>query len=85
MLEALHNIGLRLALGTFRTSPVAVEADESSLYSHREKLPLQYAIRLAHAQILLMKFHSHQNILIFIHKKSKSIKVRKMAKIRNGQ
>ena len=40
-----------LALGAFRTSPVAclyVEADEPSLYSRREKLSLQYAIyRLA--------------------------------------
>ena len=46
----LHNQGLRLALGAFRTSPVAslyVEADEPSLYSRREKLSLQYAIRLA--------------------------------------
>ena len=49
MLDALHNIGLRLALGAFRTSPVDVEADESSLYAHREKLSLQYAIRLAHS------------------------------------
>ena len=41
---------LRLALGAFRTSPAAslyVEADEPSLYSQREKLSLQYAIRLA--------------------------------------
>ena len=40
----------RLALGAFRTSPIAslyVEADEPSLYSRREKLSLQYAIRLA--------------------------------------
>ena len=37
-------------LGAFRTSPVAslyVEADEPSLYSRREKISLQYAIRLA--------------------------------------
>ena len=50
MLDPIHNQGLRLALGTFRTSPVAslyVEADEPSLYSRREKLSLQYAIRLA--------------------------------------
>ena len=50
MLDPLHNQGLRLALGAFRTFPVAslyVEADESSLYSQREKLSLQYAIRLA--------------------------------------
>ena len=49
-LKAIHNQGLRLALGAFRTSPVAslyVEADEPSLYSRREKLSLQYAIRLA--------------------------------------
>ena len=50
MLDPIHNQGLRLALGAFRTSPVAslyVEADEPSLYSRREKLSLQYAIRLA--------------------------------------
>ena len=49
MLDPIHNQGLRLALGAFRTSPVAslyVEADEPSLYSRREKLSLQYAIRL---------------------------------------
>ena len=49
-LNPIHNQGLRLALGAFRTSPVAslyVEADEPSLYSRREKLSLQYAIRLA--------------------------------------
>ena len=50
MLDSIHKQGLRLALGAFRTSPVAslyVEADEPSLYSRREKLSLQYAIRLA--------------------------------------
>ena len=50
MLDSIHNQGLRLALGAFRTSPVAslyVEADEASLYSRTEKLSLQYAIRLA--------------------------------------
>ena len=50
MLDPIHNQGLILALGAFRTSPVAslyVEADEPSLYSRREKLSLQYAIRLA--------------------------------------
>ena len=49
MLDPIHNQGLRLALGAFRTSPVAsfyVEADEPSLYSRREKLSLQYATRL---------------------------------------
>ena len=49
MLGHIHHQGLRLALGAFRTSPVAIlymEADEPSLYSRREKLSLQYAIRL---------------------------------------
>ena len=51
MLDPIHNQGLRLALGAFRIFPVAslfVEADELSLYTHREKkLSLQNAIRLA--------------------------------------
>ena len=50
MLDTVHNQGLRLASGAFRTSPVSsltVEADEPSLWLRREKLPLQYAIRLA--------------------------------------
>ena len=49
MLDPIHNQGLKLALGAFRTSPVAslyVEADEPSLYSRGEKLSLQYALRL---------------------------------------
>ena len=50
MLDTVHHQGLRLALGAFRTSPVEslyVEADEPSLFLRREKLALQYAIRLA--------------------------------------
>ena len=50
MLDPIHNQGLRLALGALGTSPLAslyVEADEPSLYSQREKISLQYAIRLA--------------------------------------
>ena len=50
MLDTVHNQGLRFALGSFRTSPVStlnVEADEPSLWLHRGKLSLQYAIRLA--------------------------------------
>ena len=50
MLDTVHNQGLRLALGAFRTSPVSSlnrEADEQSLWLRREKLSLQYAIRLA--------------------------------------
>ena len=50
MLDPLHHQGLRLALGAFRTSPVAslyVEEEEPSLPTRREKISLQYAIRLA--------------------------------------
>ena len=50
MFDPIHNQGLRLALGAFKTSPVVslyVEGDEPSLYLRREKLSLQYAIRLA--------------------------------------
>ena len=49
-LDSVHHQGLRLALGAFRTSPITslyVEADEPSLYLRREKLSLQYAIKLA--------------------------------------
>ena len=50
MIDPIHHQGLRLALGAFRTSPTAslyVEADEPSLNTRREKLSLQYAIRIA--------------------------------------
>ena len=49
MLDPIHNQGLRLALGAFRTSVASlhVEADGPSLYSGRDQLSLQYAIRLA--------------------------------------
>ena len=46
----VHHQGLRLALGSFRNSPVeslCIGAEEPSLYIGREKLALQYAIRLA--------------------------------------
>ena len=49
-LDTVHHQGLRLAPGAFRTSPVQslyVEAEEPSLYLRREKLALQYAIRIA--------------------------------------
>ena len=49
-LDTVHHQGLRLALGAFRTSPVQslyVKAEEPSLYLRREKLALQYAIRIA--------------------------------------
>ena len=65
MLDTVHNQGLRLALGAFRTSPVSslnVEADEPSLWLRREKLSLQYAIRLAaNLLTLLLKSHFHHN------------------------
>ena len=50
MLDPIHHQGLRLALGAFQTSPTAclyVEEDEPSLNTRREKLSLQYAIRIA--------------------------------------
>ena len=50
MLDPIHHQGFRLALGAFRTSPIAslyVEADEPSLNTRRKKLSLQYAIRIA--------------------------------------
>ena len=50
MLDTVHHQGLRLTLGALRTSPVEslyVEAKEPSFYIRREKLALQYAIRLA--------------------------------------
>ena len=73
MLDPIHNPVLRLALAAFRTSPVAslyVEADEPSLNSKREKLTLLYAIRIAANthQILLMKLHFHQIMLINMNK-----------------
>ena len=67
MLDTVHNQGLRLALEAFRTSPVSsfnVEADEPSLWLRREKLSLQYAVRLAAMLtllILLLKSHFHHN------------------------
>ena len=53
MLDPIHHQGLRLALGAFRTSLTAslyVEADEPSLNTRREKLSLQYAIKIAENQ-----------------------------------
>ena len=49
-LDSADHQGLRSALGAFRTSPITslyVEADEPSPYLRREKLSLQYAIKLA--------------------------------------
>ena len=48
VLDSFHNEGLRLALGAFRTSvnSLYVEANEPSLYSRRQKLALQYILKL---------------------------------------
>lgn len=49
-LDPIHNLGIRLALGSFRTSSVGanqVEADEPSLEHRRQKLALQYTTKLA--------------------------------------
>ena len=49
-LDTIHHLGLRLALGAFRTSPVEslyAELNETSLYIRREKLSLQYTTKLA--------------------------------------
>ena len=67
LLNPIKNQGLLLALGAFKTSPVAglyVEADEPSLNSHREKLCLKYAIRLAANPA----DDSNQNMLIYMNK-----------------
>ena len=48
-LDPVHNQGLRLSLGAFRSSPVEslyVEAHEPPLEIRREKLSLQYTIKL---------------------------------------
>ena len=48
-LDPIHNQGLRLCLGAFRTSPMEslyVEANEESLYRRRDRLSLQYALKL---------------------------------------
>ena len=49
MLYPIHNQGLRLCLGAFRTSPVEsvyVDAHEPSLGARRAKLSLQYATKI---------------------------------------
>ena len=48
-LDPVHNQGLRLSLGAFRSSPVEslyVEAHEPPLEIRREKVALQYTIKL---------------------------------------
>ena len=48
-LETIHHQGLRLTLGSFNTSPkesLYIEANEPPLYLRRQKLALQYYIKL---------------------------------------
>ena len=48
-LDSIHHLGLRLALGALRTSPVEslyVEANEAPLSHRRERLALQYYTKL---------------------------------------
>ena len=48
-LDTIHHQGIRLALGAFRTAPadsLLVEANEPSLNDRREKLSLQFALKL---------------------------------------
>ena len=50
MLDPVQNQGLRLCLGAFRTSPatsLCVEAAKQPLALRREKLTLQYVIKVA--------------------------------------
>jgi len=49
MLDPIHNQGLRLSLGAFRTSPcnsLYVESNEPSLEQRRTKLSLQYTLKI---------------------------------------
>ena len=71
MLDPIHNQGLRLALGAFRSSTIAslyMLADKPSLYPLRKKF-LQYAIRLAaNPSNPAYEFHPHQNMLIYMNR-----------------
>ena len=63
MFDTVHNQGLRLALGAFRTSPVSslnVEADEPSLWLRREKLSFSMPSDLLVTLLtILLKSHFH--------------------------
>ena len=64
MLDTVHNQGLRLALGAFRTSPVSslnVEADEPSLYAEKNCLFSMPSDLLLILLTLLLKSHFHRN------------------------
>ena len=50
ILDPIHNQGLRIALGAYRTSPeksLHVEANEPPLELRRQRLSLQYAIKIS--------------------------------------
>ncbi len=49
MLDPIHHQGIRIATGAFMTYPVVnhdVEANKPSLYNRRQKLSLQYTLKL---------------------------------------
>ncbi len=49
MLDTIHNQGIRICLGAFRTSLVEslyVAANEESLYRRRDRLSIQYALKI---------------------------------------
>ena len=61
MLDPIHNQGLRLCLGAFRTSPVEnlyIDAHEPCLGARRAKLSLQYA-----SKIKLLPKHPAHNVV----------------------
>ena len=66
MLDTVHHQGLRLALGTFGTSPVEslyVEADEPLLHLRREKFALLYALRLVANPSKVKKISNDQELI----------------------
>ena len=66
MLDTIHNQGLKICLGAFRTSPMEslyVEANEESLHRRRERLSLQYALKVKLTLYAIP--YSIQNVLIY--------------------
>ena len=62
MLDPIHNQGLRLCLGTFRTSPLEslyIVVHEPCLGARRAKLSLQYAskIKSLPKHLLILSYH----------------------------
>ena len=81
-LEPIHNQGVRLSLGDFRTSPMQslyIEANDPPLYLRRIKLSLQYGSQLMSNErnpAYPVVFHPQNNLkLLFIYEnKEKAIK-----------